>query len=74
LVQAVAADIQPVTNLRILKYVGDEKKAEWAKHFLAEGFKGSSVNHQPTKPLMRKFKNVASAVWFCFGGCVGAWV
>ncbi|KAG0210305.1 Glutathione S-transferase zeta-1 [Mortierella sp. GBA30] len=39
LVQAVAMDIQPVTNLRILKYVGDEKKAEWAKHFMAEGFK-----------------------------------
>ncbi|KAF9434131.1 Glutathione S-transferase zeta-1 [Entomortierella beljakovae] len=39
LVQAVAMDIQPVTNLRILKYVGDEKKGEWAKHFLAEGFK-----------------------------------
>ncbi|KAF9396190.1 Glutathione S-transferase zeta-1 [Podila verticillata] len=29
----------PVTNLRILKYVGDDKKAEWAKHFLSEGFK-----------------------------------
>ncbi|KAF9965123.1 Glutathione S-transferase zeta-1 [Mortierella alpina] len=39
LVQAVAMDIQPVTNLRILNYVGDEKKAEWAKHFLTEGFK-----------------------------------
>ncbi|KAG0255264.1 Glutathione S-transferase zeta-1 [Mortierella polycephala] len=39
LVQAVAMDIQPVTNLRILKYVGEEKKGEWAKHFLAEGFK-----------------------------------
>ncbi|KAF9308907.1 Glutathione S-transferase zeta-1, partial [Podila horticola] len=39
LVHAVAMDIQPVTNLRILKYVGDDKKAEWAKHFLAEGFK-----------------------------------
>ncbi|KAG0354637.1 Glutathione S-transferase zeta-1 [Podila minutissima] len=39
LVHAVAMDIQPVTNLRILKYVGDDKKAEWAKHFLTEGFK-----------------------------------
>ena len=48
MVQAVAMDIQPITNLRILKYVGDEKKGEWAKHFMAEGFKG--------KPLMQ-FKN-----------------
>ncbi|KAG0057636.1 Glutathione S-transferase zeta-1 [Gryganskiella cystojenkinii] len=39
LVDAVAMDIQPPTNLRILTYVGDEKKAEWAKHFMAEGFK-----------------------------------
>ncbi|GJJ76999.1 maleylacetoacetate isomerase [Entomortierella parvispora] len=39
LVDAVAMDIQPVTNLRVLVYVGDEKKAEWAKHFQAEGFK-----------------------------------
>ncbi|KAF9910549.1 Glutathione S-transferase zeta-1 [Lobosporangium transversale] len=39
LVQTVAMGIQPVTNLRILQYVGDEKKAEWAKHFLTEGFK-----------------------------------
>ncbi|KAF9352264.1 Glutathione S-transferase zeta-1 [Mortierella sp. AD094] len=39
LVQAVAMDIQPVTNLRILKHVGEEKKGEWAKHFLTEGFK-----------------------------------
>ncbi|KAF9145783.1 Glutathione S-transferase zeta-1 [Mortierella sp. GBA39] len=48
LVQAVAADIQPVTNLRILKYVGDEKKAEWAKHFLAEGFKALETMLQKT--------------------------
>ena len=41
-------DIQPVTNLRILKYVGDDRKAEWAKHFLSEGFKGKEKNsHQP---------------------------
>ncbi|KAF9158346.1 Glutathione S-transferase zeta-1, partial [Mortierella sp. AD010] len=39
LVQAVAMDIQPVANLRILKYVGEEKKSEWAKHFITEGFK-----------------------------------
>lgn len=38
-------DIQPVTNLRILKYVGDDKKAEWAKHFLTEGFKGKTKKH-----------------------------
>ncbi|KAF8980357.1 Glutathione S-transferase zeta-1 [Entomortierella lignicola] len=39
LVQAIAMDTQPVTNLRILKYVGEEKKGEWAKHFISEGFK-----------------------------------
>ncbi|KAF8946368.1 Glutathione S-transferase zeta-1 [Haplosporangium gracile] len=48
LVQAVAADIQPLTNLRILNYVGDEKKAEWAKHILAEGFKALEAMLQKT--------------------------
>ncbi|KAG0353387.1 glutathione S-transferase [Gamsiella multidivaricata] len=39
LVQTIAMDIQPIANLRILNYVGEDKKAEWAAHFLAEGFK-----------------------------------
>ena len=39
MVDAVAMDIQPVTNLRILVHVGNEKKADWAKHFQVEGFK-----------------------------------
>lgn len=45
-------DIQPVTNLRILKYVGDDKKAEWAKHFMSEGFKGEKkVTSHPEKSI-----------------------
>ncbi|KAG0335594.1 Glutathione S-transferase zeta-1, partial [Podila humilis] len=48
LVHTVAMDIQPVTNLRVLNYVGDERKAEWAKHFLTEGFKAVEAMLQKT--------------------------
>jgi len=39
IVQSVVADIQPVQNLRVLKKVGEDKKAEWAKYFIEFGFK-----------------------------------
>ena len=29
-------------NLRVLKYVGDEKKVEWGKHWIEQGFNGKS--------------------------------
>ncbi|KAG0287299.1 Glutathione S-transferase zeta-1, partial [Dissophora globulifera] len=48
LVQAIAMDIQPVTNLRILRYVGDDRKDEWARHFLAEGFTALEAMLQKT--------------------------
>ncbi|KAF9113608.1 Glutathione S-transferase zeta-1 [Mortierella sp. AM989] len=54
LVEAVAMDIQPVTNLRILKYVGDEKRGEWAKHFLTEGFKGTTCTNCDNIDLVLK--------------------
>lgn len=28
-------------NLRVLKYVGDEKKAEWGRHWIEQGFNGT---------------------------------
>lgn len=37
----IASDIHPVQNLRVLQYVGNEKKGEWAKHFIAVGFDGT---------------------------------
>lgn len=30
-------------NLRVLKYVGDEKKAEWGKHWIEQGFNGMFI-------------------------------
>jgi len=35
---AVASDIQPIQNLRVLKYVGLEKKVEWGAHWIQVGF------------------------------------
>ncbi|MES2615278.1 MAG: maleylacetoacetate isomerase [Bdellovibrionota bacterium] len=42
--QAVACDIQPLNNLRVLKYlteqfkINEEQKNTWYKHWIAEGF------------------------------------
>ncbi|KAF9126284.1 Glutathione S-transferase zeta-1 [Mortierella sp. 14UC] len=38
LVEAIAMDIQPIGSMRILKYIGKDKEAEWTSHFLKEGF------------------------------------
>eukprot|EP01119_Soliformovum_irregulare_P001517 TRINITY_DN11217_c0_g1_i1.p1 TRINITY_DN11217_c0_g1~~TRINITY_DN11217_c0_g1_i1.p1 ORF type:complete len:211 (-),score=37.88 TRINITY_DN11217_c0_g1_i1:266-898(-) len=38
LVNIIAADTQPVQNLRVLKKVGDEKKNDWAKEVITYGF------------------------------------
>jgi len=39
-VETVVADIQPLQNLRVLKKVGEEKKMEWAQHWIDFGFQG----------------------------------
>lgn len=33
-------DIQPVQSMRVIKYIGKEKEAQWLQHFLIEGFSG----------------------------------
>lgn len=34
----IAGGIQPIQNLSVLKYVGDEKKTEWGHHWINKGF------------------------------------
>eukprot|EP01098_Paradermamoeba_levis_P004878 TRINITY_DN2078_c0_g1_i5.p1 TRINITY_DN2078_c0_g1~~TRINITY_DN2078_c0_g1_i5.p1 ORF type:complete len:236 (+),score=61.95 TRINITY_DN2078_c0_g1_i5:52-708(+) len=34
----ICANIQPIQNLKVLNYVGPEKKMEWAKHWITQGF------------------------------------
>ncbi|KAL2911851.1 hypothetical protein HK105_208701 [Polyrhizophydium stewartii] len=36
----IGCDIHPVQNLRVLKYAGQDRMAEWAKHFIDLGFEG----------------------------------
>ncbi|KAI8923831.1 glutathione S-transferase [Entophlyctis helioformis] len=36
----IACDIHPVQNLRVLQYAGEDRKADWAKHFMTLGFEG----------------------------------
>ncbi|KAL0080254.1 glutathione S-transferase zeta 1 [Phycomyces blakesleeanus] len=40
--QMIACDIHPLQNLSVLRYVSDEKEKqeEWAREFIARGFKG----------------------------------
>jgi maleylacetoacetate isomerase len=40
-------DIQPVCSMRILKYIGKDKEAEWTSHFLKEGFAGKELIIDP---------------------------
>jgi maleylacetoacetate isomerase len=37
LVHIIASDTQPVQNLRVLQKVGDDRKVEWAKHWISVG-------------------------------------
>lgn len=53
--QIVAVDIQPVQNLRVLQMAGDDKKAEWGKHWIRNGFIG----------LEKCLKKVSKK--YCFG-------
>ena len=39
----ISSDIQPIQNLRVLQYIGAEKKAEWGKHWIETGFNGGSL-------------------------------
>ena len=34
----IASGIQPIQNLAVLKYVGDEKKIEWGHYWIEKGF------------------------------------
>jgi len=39
IVEMVCSDIQPLQNLRVLKRVGEEKKGEWGKFWIEDGFR-----------------------------------
>eukprot|EP01114_Cavostelium_apophysatum_P023982 TRINITY_DN922_c0_g2_i1.p1 TRINITY_DN922_c0_g2~~TRINITY_DN922_c0_g2_i1.p1 ORF type:complete len:209 (+),score=22.98 TRINITY_DN922_c0_g2_i1:93-719(+) len=38
IVSAIISGIQPLQNLPVLEKVGEEKKMEWAQHFITNGF------------------------------------
>ncbi|KAG0217035.1 Glutathione S-transferase zeta-1 [Mortierella sp. NVP41] len=38
LVEAISMDIQPVCQMRVLKYIGKDKEVHWVSHFFIEGF------------------------------------
>lgn len=38
--EVIASGIQPLQNLTVLIYVGEEKKKEWAQHWINRGLRG----------------------------------
>lgn len=38
----IASGVQPLQNLVVLIYVGEEKKKEWAQHWINRGLKGET--------------------------------
>ena len=38
--EVIATGIQPLQNLKVLYFVGEEKKTEWAQHWIKRGFIG----------------------------------
>jgi len=36
--QCIAGGIQPLQNLAVLRYLGEDRKAEWGHHFINKGF------------------------------------
>lgn len=63
---AIACDIHPLNNLRVLSYlreglkVGDNDVNDWYRHWIAEGFKGLEVQAQRHSTHRR----------YCFGDSV----
>jgi maleylacetoacetate isomerase len=54
----IAADIHPINNLRVLKYLGDPlgldevKRDAWYRHWIAEGFAALEAVADPAKPYL----------------------
>ncbi|KAI3638753.1 hypothetical protein MIR68_003251 [Amoeboaphelidium protococcarum] len=48
LVNIVCCDIQPVQNMKVLKQVGEDKKAEWAQKCITSGFEALEKMLQQT--------------------------
>lgn len=49
-------DIQPVCQMRVLKYISKDKEADWVSHFFKEGFAGTSDKKQNKTKRPRKTK------------------
>ena len=54
----IAADIHPVNNLRILKYLGrqlgvaESARDDWYRHWIAEGFPALDAMADPSQPFL----------------------
>ncbi|CAH1792070.1 unnamed protein product [Owenia fusiformis] len=46
--EIINSGIQPIQNLPVLQYVGDEKKMEWGRYWIDKGFKGLEKQLQQT--------------------------
>ena len=54
--EVIASGIQPLQNLVVLIYVGEERKKEWAQHWITRGFTGLYLNFSNTIFIFPVFK------------------
>lgn len=78
----IASGIQPVQNLQVLKYLGDERKAEWGNHWIDKGFKSKFTfwsdfvgetghyTYMQLNPLLVTTQNIKPRGSLTGGGCL----
>jgi maleylacetoacetate isomerase len=44
LVQAIVSDTQPITNLRVIKYVEEARRDEWPNHWMTFSFQRKIIS------------------------------
>ncbi len=73
----ITSDMQPIQNLRVLQYLGADRKAEWGKHWIETGFRGQTIllryNSYPEyiykEVMKRSFYVTSYAIVTIYSGC-----
>lgn len=53
--EVIASGIQPLQNLIVLIYVGEERKKEWAQHWITRGFTGNAKTTRVASGVFRDY-------------------
>ena len=67
--EVIASGIQPLQNLVVLIYVGEERKKEWAQHWITRGFTGIIFNKSATNFSCESIYIIVILFFFLFKNC-----